>query len=124
MYGISLCSDVALRFQVILLVYFRCDDFELFFITKNGKYNVTHFIHYCSKGYHFRLTPHGLRHTSASLLAAQGLDVTSISKRLGHARTSTTMDIYAHALQSSDNTASNMLENLLIDDCDSKSNEI
>lgn len=61
-----------------------------------------------------KITPHGLRHTSATLLAFMGLDATSISKRLGHARTSTTMDIYAHALKKADHAASNMLQNLLV----------
>jgi integrase len=42
---------------------------------------------------------HGLRHTSASILINQGLDVPTVSKRLGHARTSTINDIYAHSLK-------------------------
>jgi len=60
------------------------------------------------------ITPHGLRHTSATLLAAQGLEVAAISKRLGHARTSTTMDIYVHALRSADTAASDLLEKALL----------
>lgn len=48
------------------------------------------------------LHPHGFRHTQASLLIAQGVDVVSVSKRLGHAQTSTTTNIYAHALESAD----------------------
>lgn len=61
-----------------------------------------------------KITPHGLRHTSATLLAAQGLEVSAISKRLGHARTSTTMDIYVHALKKADTAASNLLEKALL----------
>ncbi len=61
-----------------------------------------------------KITPHGLRHTSATLLAAQGLEVAAISKRLGHARTSTTMDIYVHALRSADTAASDLLEKALL----------
>lgn len=61
-----------------------------------------------------KITPHGLRHTSATLLAFQGLDMAAISKRLGHSRTSTTMDIYIHALKSADTAASNLLENSLL----------
>jgi integrase len=41
---------------------------------------------------------HGLRHTSATLLINQGVDISTVSKRLGHSRTSTTMDIYSHSL--------------------------
>lgn len=55
---------------------------------------------------------HGLRHTSATLLINQNVDVSTVSKRLGHARTSTTMDIYSHSLQKADITAADKLEDL------------
>ena len=41
---------------------------------------------------------HALRHTSASAALASGESVVTVSKRIGHARTSITHDIYAHAL--------------------------
>ena len=40
---------------------------------------------------------HSLRHTNASLLIAQGVDVRTVASLLGHAQASTTLDIYAHA---------------------------
>lgn len=49
-----------------------------------------------------KLTFHGLRHTSASYLIACGQDVVSVSKRLGHAKPSTTLAIYAHAFKKRD----------------------
>ena len=55
---------------------------------------------------------HGLRHTNASLLIGQGVDVATVSKRLGHARTSTTTDIYSHALRRPDKEAAEKLDNL------------
>lgn len=60
------------------------------------------------------VTPHGLRHTSATLLISQNIDIRTVSNRLGHAQTSTTMNIYAHALQKKDEQAAETLENLLI----------
>jgi integrase len=39
---------------------------------------------------------HSLRHTHASALIAAGLDVLSISRRLGHADASVTLRVYAH----------------------------
>lgn len=48
---------------------------------------------------------HDLRHTGASLLFAQGVDVQTISKRLGHSKTSVTMDIYGHAYNEYDRSA-------------------
>ena len=56
---------------------------------------------------------HGLRHTSATLLISQNVDVRTVSGRLGHAQTSTTMDIYAHSLKKMDEVAAEKLENLL-----------
>ena len=43
------------------------------------------------------LNLHSLRHTNASLLIAQGVDVRTVASLLGHAQASTTLDIYAHA---------------------------
>lgn len=55
---------------------------------------------------------HGLRHTSATLLISQNVDVRTVSNRLGHAQTSTTMNIYSHSLQKKDVAAADTLENL------------
>ena len=43
------------------------------------------------------LNVHSLRHTNASLLIAQGVDVRTVASLLGHAQASTTLDIYTHA---------------------------
>ncbi len=56
---------------------------------------------------------HGLRHTSATLLIANKQDIRTVSSRLGHAQASTTMNIYAHALQEIDRKAVNTLEDVL-----------
>lgn len=56
---------------------------------------------------------HGLRHTSATLLISQNVDIRTVSGRLGHAQTSTTMDIYSHALKEMDEKAANALDALL-----------
>lgn len=60
------------------------------------------------------ISMHGLRHTSATLLIAEGVDMKTVSARLGHAKTSTTMDIYAHALASADQKATNILSKALV----------
>jgi Site-specific recombinase XerD len=56
---------------------------------------------------------HDVRHTSASLLIAQGVPLKNVSSRLGHSSITITADIYAHALQSVDVEAGQKLENLL-----------
>lgn len=42
------------------------------------------------------ITPHGLRHTHASLLFAAKVDPKSISDRLGHSSVKITLDLYTH----------------------------
>jgi integrase len=56
---------------------------------------------------------HGLRHTSATLLIAEGSDIREVSGRLGHSNTSTTGDIYAHFLKKADQAAAEKLDNLM-----------
>ena len=57
---------------------------------------------------------HGLRHTSATLLIGRGIDPKTVSERLGHFSTSTTLNIYAHALKELDRKAADTLENVLL----------
>ena len=67
-----------------------------------------------SKANQLPLIPfHGLRHTSATLLIAGKQDVKTVSARLGHAETSTTMNIYVHALKESDKAAADAIENVI-----------
>jgi integrase len=56
---------------------------------------------------------HSLRHTNATLMIAGGEDIRTVSQRLGHAQTSTTTNIYAHAIQSADARAAQTLEDIL-----------
>jgi integrase len=51
------------------------------------------------------VTLHGLRHTHASQLIDRGVDIVTISKRLGHASPAITMKVYAHLFQQSDSKA-------------------
>ncbi|WP_236728552.1 tyrosine-type recombinase/integrase [Mycolicibacterium obuense] len=50
-------------------------------------------------------TPHGLRHTYASLCVAAGLPMFEISRFMGHAKPSTTETVYAHLLRDDHTTA-------------------
>lgn len=60
-----------------------------------------------------KVTLHGLRHTNATLLIAAGTNIRTVSGRLGHSQTSTTANIYAHAIQSADAIAAEALGNIL-----------
>lgn len=52
-----------------------------------------------------KLTFHSLRHSHASALIAAGLDVVSISRRIGHASPALTLSIYSHMFEDKDDAA-------------------
>lgn len=56
---------------------------------------------------------HSLRHTNATLQIASGVSITTVAGRLGHADSTTTSKIYAHAIQSAEAAAAEVLDNLL-----------
>ena len=56
---------------------------------------------------------HSLRHTNATLLIAAGTNLTTVAARLGHADTTTTSKIYAHAIKSADQAAAEALQDIL-----------
>lgn len=55
---------------------------------------------------------HSLRHTSASLLLSAGVDIKTVSARLGHSSIEVT-EIYLHLMQDSDQAAAQVLQNIL-----------
>ncbi len=60
------------------------------------------------------ITPHSLRHLSATLLINANISLKNISARLGHNRTSTTGDIYSHFLKSTDKIAAEKMDAILL----------
>lgn len=56
---------------------------------------------------------HDLRHFNATNMLANGTDVRTVSGRLGHADASTTLNIYAHFMQHADQSAAELVGDLL-----------
>ncbi len=56
------------------------------------------------------VTLHALRHTPASQLIAAGVDVVTVSRRLGHAKPTVTLSVYAHLFSNSDDRAADVVE--------------
>jgi integrase len=54
-----------------------------------------------------------LRHTAASLMLNNGVDVLVASQRLGHAQPSITLDVYGHLMPSIQNEAAEIIDDLL-----------
>ena len=60
------------------------------------------------------INPHAFRHTMASILINNGADIVSVSKRLGHSKTSTTTDIYSHVIAEADEQAGECLAEVML----------
>ena len=56
------------------------------------------------------VTLHALRHTHASQLIAAGMDVISISRRLGHSKPSVTLNVYGHLFGTNDDRAASIMQ--------------
>jgi integrase len=56
---------------------------------------------------------HDLRHTAATLMLGNGVDIPTVAAILGHSRNSTTLDIYAHAVPSNLGRAVNVIQRAL-----------
>ena len=56
---------------------------------------------------------HSLRHTNITLLIAAGVPLRTVSYRAGHAQTSTTANIYSHAIKTADEMAADVLDDIL-----------
>jgi len=57
-----------------------------------------------------RVSFHALRHTHDSALIAAGVDVVVISRRLGHANPTVTLNIYGHLFKKDDGAAAVAIE--------------
>jgi len=61
-----------------------------------------------------RLRFHDLRHTSASLMLNNGVDVLVASRRLGHSKPSITLDVYGHLLNSVQDKVASKMDELVL----------
>lgn len=83
------------------------EEFDFCFTRENGKRmhpdSLTDWLSKFSKRNNLPpLHPHLFRHSMASLLINANVDIVAVSKRLGHAKVSTTSDIYSHIIKAAD----------------------
>jgi len=58
-------------------------------------------------------TPHSLRHTFSTLQIMSGVNIRTLQARTGHAQASTLTNIYAHAIKTADEMATEALDDML-----------
>ena len=59
------------------------------------------------------VTFHALRHSHASMLIRAGVDILTISRRLGHRKAAITLDVYGHLIAGADEAAAKAIEGVL-----------
>lgn len=64
-------------------------------------------------GVETNLTFHGLRHTHASILLSEGVNILSVSKRLGHSDINESLSTYAHVLRELENRYADKILDIL-----------
>jgi integrase len=57
---------------------------------------------------------HDLRHFVATTLLAAGVPISTVAGRLGHARASTTLNVYSHFIAATDHHAADVIGRLLV----------
>jgi integrase len=98
-----------------------CNPNNLVFCTTRGKIVVPNTLNdvlnsICAKYDLPRMKFHDLRHTHATMLLKENVNIKVIQERLGHSRASTTLDIYSHVLPSMQQSVTEKLNKLY--DCD------
>jgi integrase len=56
---------------------------------------------------------HTVRHSHASLLLERGVDIATVSERLGHSSVATAAAIYDHAIRGNDRAAAQVWDDLM-----------
>lgn len=69
---------------------------------------------FCKKNGIRPVHPHTFRHSAASIMIAGGVDVLTVSKMLGHADVSTTLNTYGHAIEESKRKAAECIADTIL----------
>lgn len=60
-----------------------------------------------------RIRFHDLRHTHASILISEGVDIVKVAHRLGHGNPKITLETYAHLIPNQDNEVADIFHSVL-----------
>lgn len=96
--------------EYINMLYGRTANDRLFMVTKS------HLEKEIKRGAELagltKIRVHDLRHSHASLLISKGVDIATISSRLGHEKISTTLNTYSHMFNANAVGVADMLDNM------------
>ena len=89
------------------------------FTTDDGSHmnpdSITGWLHDFSRRHNLpHINPHAFRHTVASVLLANGTDIVTVSKQLGHASVNTTENFYSHIIEENKAKASECIADVLL----------
>ena len=77
--------------------------------------SITGWLHDFSRRHNLpHINPHAFRHTVASVLLANGTDIVTVSKQLGHASVNTTENFYSHIIEENKAKASECIADVLL----------
>lgn len=69
---------------------------------------------FCNKNGFPHIHPHSLRHTFASVLIAEGVDVVTVANMMGHANTNMTLSTYSHVIEESKRKATECIAEVIL----------
>ena len=77
--------------------------------------SITGWLHDFSRRHNLpHINPHAFRHTVASVLLANGTDIVTVSKQLGHSSITTTENFYSHIIEENKAKAADCIADVLI----------
>lgn len=97
--------------------YYTRLDYDFVCLKENGELLTVDSIKYLSKVVNYELNIpfkfHSLRHTHATMLLEAGANIKDIQDRLGHSKSSITLDVYSHVTKKMSNDSVNIFEGIL-----------
>lgn len=98
--------------------YYINNDYDFVCLKENGELLTTDSIKYLSRVVNYELNIpfkfHSLRHTHATMLLESGANIKDIQERLGHSKSSITMDVYSHVTKKMSSSTIAILENEIL----------
>jgi len=97
--------------------YYIKHDYDFVCLKENGELLTVDSIKYLSRVVDYELNMpfkfHSLRHTHATMLLEAEANIKDIQERLGHSKSSITMDVYSHVTKKMSNDTVNLFETII-----------